>query len=111
MAWFSKYKPCNDEKIHNAVKAGCEMSNRGIIGGYYAYDGETLVISLTKSVKTAIDDETYESVKSLIRKQLPMPIGGKAVFMESSEFNDKCPEKVKKSTGYVSMFTPELNKI
>lgn len=109
MLWFSKFKQCNSAEIHAAVKAGCEASDRACVGAYYVFNGETLVISFVQSA-TRKDQEYIDAAIRTTRNMLPVEYKG-AEFWDNSKFSEECPEKVKKATGYVSMFTPELNKI
>lgn len=112
MAWFSfsKFKQCNNAAVHNAVKQGCEASNGAYIGGTYAFNGDVLVVSLLKSISKTISPEDNEQVKTIIRNGLPQEYKN-AEFWEKDRFNEECPDKVKNATGYVSMFTPQNNKI
>ena len=112
MAWFSfsKFKQCNNAAVHEAVKAGIEASNRSCIGAYYVFNESTLVISFIKSVSRGNDYAGYESAIAETKNRLPEEFKN-AEFWERDRFTNECPEKVKNATGYVSVYTPELNKI
>lgn len=111
MAWFafSKFKPCNDQKVYNAVKAGCIASEKSVIGAYYALNGDTLVISFIRSVRGGIADHMDEAVA--VTKDMIPGTYSNVEFWDKERFSNECPEKVKNTTGYVSMFTPENNKV